>query len=78
MGNCQKAQPVQPIQDTHEKPPDYYDKWYHGGGETRTNKTTEYNNSYQTRIRDIDTSLGWIIRSRCSFNLILKLFNFFY
>ena len=34
MGNCQKAEAVQPVQDTHDKLPDYYDKWYHGEGKT--------------------------------------------
>ena len=62
MGNFQKAPSVQPIEDSHDKLPDYYDKWYHGGNsEARTNKIAEHGKSHQTRIRDFDMNSGWIL-----------------
>ena len=63
MGNCQKAEAVQPIQDTHDKLPDYYDKWYHGEGKTnKTGAATSHDNSHQTEMREPNTNLGLVKR----------------
>jgi hypothetical protein len=62
MGNCQKAEAVQPIQDAHDKLPDYYDKWYHGEGKTNKIGVTSHDNSHQMVIKESDTNLGLVKR----------------